>query len=120
MINVSELINDPDFAQRFTVHRKAGVWVAGRFETTDQIIKLSGVIRPLNTKELALLPEGDTIKGGITIYSLEPLFVTHSDGSYGKVSDEVEWRGELYKIIQTQNYLDWGYHKATADRKLGA
>lgn len=119
MINVSELINDPDFAQTFTVTRTTGAWVEGNFtQAIPTTLNIIGIIQPMNTNDMVQLPEGDAIKGAINIYSLTPINTTSQTPS--AVSDQVTWKGEQYKIIQTQNYSDWGYYKASAVRILGA
>lgn len=123
MINVSELITDPDFAQTFTVTRYFGEWVDGRLQEQKSEIPMVGVITPENTSDMNQLPGGDTITGRINIYSLEPLFTTRLKGdnsSRSSTSDEIEWRGEKWKILQTENFLDFGYFKSLAVRKFGA
>lgn len=123
MINVSELITDPDFAQSFTVTRYLGAWVDGRLQEQKSEIPMMGVITPENTSDMNQLPGGDTITGRINIYSLEPLFTTRLQGdnsSRSSTSDEIEWRGEKWKILQTENFLDFGYFKSLAVRKFGA
>ena len=35
MIDVSELITDPDFAVPYKVYRRTGKWVKGRFEVSE-------------------------------------------------------------------------------------
>lgn len=121
-INVSELIQDPDFAQEFTVERKRGSWVQGRFEFTTQTLKRYGVIIP-DAKVIVQTPEGDTIKGAINVYSLEQINTTvlaKNSSERDQVSDEVIWRGESYKVMSVDPYVDFGYYHALAIRKRGA
>lgn len=122
MIDVSELIEDPDFAQSFTVTRRTGHWVDGNFVTTPKTIKMTGVIQPMNTRDVQMLPQGDTVKGAVNIWTTQPLHVTRLDKNEesGAVSDEVTWQGEAYKILEIQNFSDGGYYQAAAVRKLGA
>lgn len=122
MINISELIQDPDFQQNFNVQRTIGDWVTGRFITTPTLIPFSGVIEPLNTRDMQQVPEGDTITGAINVYTNAPIYTTKlllESGADGMLADEMIWQGERYKILTVQNYSDWGYYKATAVRKLG-
>lgn len=123
MLNVSELINDPDFCQTFTVTRNTGDFTDGYFVTTPSAITMTGVIQPLNTEETNQLPEGDRLSGAIKVYTLERVYLTHitqpADNT-GYIADEITWKGEKYKVIQSQNYLDYGYHRTIAIRKLGA
>lgn len=124
MIDVCELIDDPDFCQDFTVIRSTGSWVNGDFVvTTPSTLTMTGVIEPMNTRDMQQLPEGDRITGALNVYTTEPLYTTRlnqSTGNSGGLSDEVVWGGENYKIIQVQNFSDYGYFKAAAVRKLGA
>ena len=120
MINISELITDPDFNQNFNVIRTTGTYVTGRFTTTTTTIAFTGVIDPLNTKDMLQLPEGDTIKGAINVYTLAALNTTQATtAGAGTLPDEVVWMGENYKVLNVKNYADYGYYKATAVRKKG-
>lgn len=124
MLDVSELIQDDDFQQTFVVTRTTGTWVNGRFTNdTPTALILQGIIDPVSSREMVQLPEGDSITGAINIYTLVPLYTTtlnQSTGNTGNISDEVTWRNQSWKIIQTFDYIDYGYFKATATRKLGA
>jgi hypothetical protein len=122
-VNVGELIHDPDFAQDFEVIRKAGKWVDGRFETQASTIPMRGVVVPNSTKGLVQSPDGDAIQGTIEIYTHEALYTTQlSEESFtaDRVSDEVVWRRQTWKIIDTEDFRDYGYYKAIAERKRGA
>jgi hypothetical protein len=124
MIDVSELINDPDFCQAFTVTRKAGVFMNGDFVMAQTSpLPFTGVIEPMNTRDMAMFPEGDTLKGMINVYTLLPIFPTMLNPQTrdaGTFSDEITWQGEQYKVVQVQNFSDFGYYKSAASRKLGA
>ena len=54
LLNVGELITDPDFCQNFQIKRREGTWNKGRFETTEEVIDTYGIIDPQTTKELVL------------------------------------------------------------------
>jgi len=121
MINIAEMITDPDFCQSFVLTRSSGTFVNGRFTPSLETIALTGILRPANTKDIQMLPVGDVIRGELVVYSLQPIYTTRADhGNGAGLSDEVTWQGENYKIIQVQNYSDFGYYKALATRKLGA
>lgn len=123
MINISEMISDPDFVQSFTVTRRLGSWENGNFETNPTIFSLSGVVLPMKTRDVVILPGGDQLTGAIEIYTLQPLFTTKlgpMSGVDGCQSDEVSWQGEAWKIYQVLDYEDYGYFKNIAIRKQGA
>ncbi|GED71177.1 hypothetical protein BRE01_48790 [Brevibacillus reuszeri] len=116
MIDVSEVITDPDFAQPFTVHRKGGDWVKGRWVSSDvPPIRMTGVVIVADAKTLEQLPEGDRVTGLMSFYSTQELFETREEGT----SDQIEWRGERYRVKRVFPYVDYGYYKAVAERVKG-
>lgn len=121
MIDVSELMSDPDFAQSYLVHRMSGSWVEGEFIQNESVINFYGPITVANTKDVNMLPEGDRIVGLMTFYTTSdnPIFVTRNLDTDQGTSDEIEWRGERYKVMQIFPYHDYGYIKAIGTRKLG-
>lgn len=120
-LQITELITDPDFCQSFTITRLTGSVVKGDFITTPETFETTGIIRPANTNDIQMVPEGDRVTGMVTVYTSNQLYVTRRNGSNAPgLSDEITWQGEQYKIIQTANYSDYGYFKSMAVRKLGA
>jgi hypothetical protein len=115
MINVAEIIHDPDFCQPYTLYRKTTVLVGGRPRHTEKIIQRNGVITAATTKDLLQVPEGDRVKGIIAVYDTEPLQVTNETGT----SDEILWHDERYRLFQLWPYKDYGYYKALAERIAG-
>ncbi len=125
MINISEIVTDPDFAQTFTVHRRKGVFSErGRFEPVDSTLPMTGAIIPATTKELAVLPEADRINGAVMVYVTQRLYVTGlltaADLEEGRLSDELAWHGDRWKIVQVRDFADFGYYRAMATRKAAA
>jgi len=119
MIAVSRVISNPSFRQPFTVYRRSGNFVAGGYQETEVTVSMSGIASPTKSKDIDQLPEGDRITESMTFYTIDPLYVTHSDGTQG-TSDQVLYRGERYKLVQVKNYLDYGYNKAIGVRLSGA
>ncbi|MGG3012294.1 hypothetical protein ABEO98_22770 [Brevibacillus parabrevis] len=115
MINVSEVITDPDFAQSYLVHRRTNEWVAGRPSETETSINMLGVITVADAKTLEQLPEGDRVTGMMSFYATVPIYETSEQGT----SDQIEWRGELYRVKKVFPYGDYGYWKAVAERMAG-
>lgn len=120
MIDVSEVINDPDFMQSFTVYRKSGDFASGGYVETETVITMQGIILPLTTKDILQLPEGDRITENKAFYSTAPLYVTrnNADGTSG-TSDEIVHGGVRYRLYQVKNYQDYGYFKAISMRMQG-
>ena len=115
MINVAELIHDPDFCQPYTLYRQTSTWLAGRSQPTEVAIQRSGVIIAANSKDLLQAPEGDRTKGIVAVYDTEPLLVTNEAGT----SDEIIWHDERYRLFQVWPYKDYGYYKALGERIVG-
>lgn len=121
MIDVSELIIDPDFAQPYMVHRMSGDFVAGRFVEIPTTLQFYGVVIAANVKDVNMMPEGDRIAGLMVFYTTadNPIFVTRNLDNNKGTSDQIEWRGELYRIMQTYPYNDYGFIKAIGTRMVG-
>lgn len=108
MIDVAELIHDPDFCVNFNIFRKSGSWVKGRWITEDEIIPVTGIVTAVNSKDLQILAEGDRTNGLKTFYAIEEL-----RGSSDKATADVcEYKGKQYRLIQDFDYSDFGYYKA--------
>jgi hypothetical protein len=115
-INVSKVIKSPKFVQTYTVFRKTGDWVSGRFVSTESQIKVSGVVTPPNAKEILQVPEGDRTTGVMCFHSTQELFVTRPEGT----SDEIVWKGIRYRVSQVMPWIDYGYWKAFGVRMEGS
>lgn len=68
-----------------------------------------------------MLPEGDRIAGLMTFYSTadKPIYTTRNKDDDKGTSDELEWRGERYRVLQVFPYNDFGYVKALGTRMSG-
>ncbi len=133
MINVTDIVNDPDFSQSFYIFRSKGQYVQGGFVDTKTPIQFYGSIQVANPEELELLPEGDRRKGVISIHSEKPLYLSNNHGdafeqSFGKsgfgsensnLSDIVQWRNQQYKCTYRYPWGDFGYFKTLAVRMSG-
>lgn len=116
MINVSEVITDPDFAQTYVVYRQSGEWVRGSWQASaEKQLRITGVITVADAKTLEQLPEGDRVTGLMCFYAIQELFQTREEGT----SDQIEWRGERYRVKQVFPYGDYGYWKAVGQRMAG-
>jgi len=118
MIDVAEIINDPDFYQSYIIHRKGGYWLGGTWKETDTEISSGGVVIACNAKDLEQIPEGDRVKGMMCFYNTSPLYVTRDNGQKG-TSDQIFWNSELYRLDQVFPYSDYGYYKAIGYRIKG-
>lgn len=110
MIDVSELLTDPDFCTEFTLVKKTGEFVQGKFVTQEEEINIVGVTEPVSGRELEILPEADRLKNLRTFYA--PSDVPLSVSSDGTISDSIIYGGKRFKLISGQNYSDFGYWQA--------
>lgn len=131
MINVAEIVNDPDFAQSFYLIRSTGSFALGGFQTTPTTIPMYGVIEVAKEKELATLPEGDRISGAMAFYTSDPIYMTNVDAnpSYGagnfgvtakRISDVVLWHNQQFRVVKDSVWSDFGYYKTIGVRMSGA
>jgi hypothetical protein len=118
MIDVSDILSDPDLAQPFTIKRSRGEFAAGGYTQTTTTVQSFGVIIVAQGRELEQVPEGDRVKGAIVVYSAKPLYLTHGDNQPG-LSDTIIWRGDSYRLAKLYPYMDFGYYKAVGVRISG-
>lgn len=114
LVDVSEVITDPDFNQSFTVYRKKGTWTNGRFVVTETSFTTNGIIISQSNEELDLTAQGALISSQISIWTYSVLYVTSQDGTPQTddyLSDEVEYKGQRYLVMSARNMIDYGYHK---------
>lgn len=117
LLNIGELIEDPDFCQDFKIIRRIGSWNLGRFVTTEQVIDTYGIIDPGSTNQMQFNPDGVLIKGIIKVYTHMELYTTHKkivDGQEENYnSDILLWDNHRYLILDEDNYKDYGYRSYT-------
>lgn len=120
MINVGRIVNSRNFSQPFTVFRKSGKWVGGRWVPSEDPIKMQGTVTAMNPKDLLQVPEGDRVTGMMCFYSEKPLYTTRSETDWedGGTSDEIVWRDNRYRIFSVVPWGDFGYVKAFGVRMV--
>lgn len=121
MLDISELIVDPDFAQSYKVYRKSGDWVDGVFVEGEISVQFYGPITPANVQDVNMLPEGDRIAGLMVFRTTRdnPFLITRNTAGNMGTSDQPEWKNERYKIMQVLPWDDFGYMKAIGTRMAG-
>ena len=139
MLNISELIHDPDFVQEqmITVYRQFGKWVKGKWtagalvngtfvEGAELTLQVAGVIIPASIQDIEQIPESDRVRTLMSFYTTSdfPIYTTHvaatEQGPNGGTSDQILWKNERYRIFQVNPYSDYGYWKAIGARMAGA
>lgn len=122
MINVSELLVDPDFIQSLTGTRNTYQIAttgdeAGEPMVTATPLSFTGAAMPLkDQKDIILLPEGLRNLDGVVIYTNFELKATSGDGgevtAQPAIVDEVNHHGQAFTLIVVQNWSEYGYYKA--------
>ena len=116
LIQMSEIVNDPDFAQPFTALRSVGSWLNGVWQSVTSEVQLYGVIAEPTVRELEMMAVGDVVKGHMIFWSSQAIYGTHATEGVGGSSDILVWRGENYRVLLVHQYLDYGFYRALATR----
>lgn len=114
MVNVSELIGDPDFTQ------PGGVEVIRRKCTVEnhlqkieeEKINVTAVVIVSSASEKQMLDYADRITEAISVYTYKPLHTTgrlteEAEDNY--LSDIVVWKGIRYTVMSCEDYEQQGY-----------
>jgi hypothetical protein len=118
MIDLSDIVVDPDLAEEFTIVRTTGSfqrggWVAG----APTQLAAYGVVSVVNERELSMVPEGDRVKGSLAFYATREVYLTGAAG--GRISDKILFKGEYYRIVNVAPWGSFGYWKAIGVRMAG-
>lgn len=121
MINVSELINDPDFAQPGGVNfiRRKCTVVNHRPSVTETKMNVVGIITIADDTSVEMLPEADRSTESIHVFTYEQLFTTgRKDDTAvdGYLSDIVIWQGVKYKVMKCLDDSQYGFCRSTAEK----
>jgi len=121
MLNPSRILSSPHFQQTWEVFRSTGSFQLGGWVEDAQSpasFIMSGAVWPSTNKEIQQVPEGDRVTGMMSFASTQPLYVTHASGIAG-TSDQIEWHGEKYRLVQIMNFSDYGFYVAVGVRMEG-
>lgn len=132
MIDLSDIVHDPDFERDIVIGRTSG----GHFEkskyvSSTTIITVRGIlVNPKNSREIIQTQQGDIAAGYVQIYvdSDTPIYVTRDDSTdadtENNISDVViDGYGTAhetrYRITNVYDRSQWGVIEAQA-QKVGA
>lgn len=106
LIDVSELMSDPDFASGFALERRIQyVNDHGRNETTVELTEgLSGSIQPASGKTLDLFPDLVRASDQLEIWTTTRLQIP----SPRAAGDIIVWQSRRYTVVAARDYSDWG------------
>ena len=122
MISLEDIVNDPDFAEQFSIERSSGAFVMGVYEQTQNIVKAYGVVTPSNPEEMQQVAEGDRLLGSITVKSSTQFLLsqTTAGGGQENVADVIDWNNDRYRVVYLWPWQDFGYYKCIANRIASA
>ena len=108
VINVSEAL-DSDTAQIVTVIRTAaGSYVDGLYvKGSTSTFKTMASVQQPTPEQLEILPEGEKSKDVKLFISKKPIRTTDDDA--GLVADIVMYKGQRYKIINSEDWDNYGH-----------
>ena len=107
LINVDEILGDPDFFDDFDATRFVRiVGDNGRVTDVPQNFTISACIQPATNQLLEQLPEASRLTTGsnIAIYTANEL-VALSDTYAG---DVVHWKNRDYRVLNVNDWSDFG------------
>lgn len=118
MINISELINDPDFCQPngISVTRTTTYIVNHRVSEETVEIKLTGIITIADENEDSMLSEADLNSERIHIFTYNRLKTVGIDKLDGKEygADIVHFNGNDYIVRYCLDDAQYGFCRSTA------
>ena len=115
--DVTALTVDPELgAVSFTILRHKGSWIGGRFvkdTQSQQSISAIGIIQPPSPAQLSFFPQGQKREGQIVIYTMTEMQMIEGEDA----SDDVVWRGDTYKVIRADRWLDYGFNIVYCEKR---
>ncbi len=105
MIDVSELITDPDFAKTFTVRRRVqSVNDYGEVSHTETDFDVVGCIQAGSVSPLTRDPDYEMTHDDITVYSPVALIGLKQSNA----PDHILYRGNTYVVKKIYDWFDYG------------
>lgn len=118
MINVSELIEDPDFCQPNGIKVTRSIITIENHIPVEKKKKLivQGIITISNENEDTMEPEADRNSEAIHIFTYERLKTVGIDKVNGKNygADLITYNGVTYKVVNCLDDAQYGFCRSTA------
>lgn len=106
-LDVSEVIDDPDFADPIViVRRRQTVDHHGRASVRETRVNAIGVIIQASGETLMREPEGASIRAGVGIDVYTKTAVAPANGRYD--ADEIEWQSQRYTVESVKDWSNFG------------
>lgn len=105
LVDVTELLSDPDFVEDFTVVRSTRTMDQhGRVVDLPGQFSTYGSVQPTSGSTLMLLPEAERIGGFITVVTMFPL-IALSDST---APDRIIWHNKTYQVKMLNDWSEYG------------
>ena len=105
LLDVSDVLADPDFADTMTVARSVQtVGDNGRVQISSQTIPISGVVTSDAGDILERVANGSRLKGSITVHTTFQLVASDGDTD----ADVITWAGREYTVASVNDYSRYG------------
>lgn len=111
MIDVSEIVVDPDFVQPFTYIRRQMVWNNGRKSVDETEYTATGTIIADDSRNMEIQPGGALITGAIRLWTHEQLYTTSRQEDDNYLADLVVYKGQRYIVHNDRNLNEYGYNR---------
>ena len=118
--DVLDIIDDPEVGGGvpFQVRRVLNKRIMGDVKQTEEIFNATGNIQPSEKTSQASTPE-DIKTERIVIYSTFEFIMGANNGAEFTGPDEILHNGNTYRLISVENWKEWGFMIAHAERVLG-
>lgn len=118
MINISELITDPDFAQPngISFERTTIEIVNHRPVPTTNEYNIPGIITIGDLNTNTLQQNGNQNTEAIHTYTLEPLLPVGESSDEAYLADIVLFNGQRYQVTTCLNDGQYGFYHSTANK----
>jgi len=110
MIDVSEIFDDPEFAQVIPVQRGQGEYLPdGTWSQGYQAGNALAIVHPVKPDDLQLLDEGERHLPCKKVMSYDAI----------GIGDLIEYQGHTWRLSQLSDWSDYGYYNGIAVRHDG-
>lgn len=118
LIDVSELLTDPDFTNTVTLIRRAStVNTHGENTMVETSSSITAVVQGANTESLERVPEGARLSDLIDVYYKGQLTAESPSG----YADVIVWGGKRYQVFEVvEDFMNFGAGFTKAVCKLEA
>lgn len=114
LLDVSELLGDPDFFDNYPVLRaNRTIDQHGRVQNALAPFTIVACIQPATSQQVEMLPEATRISGGTIAVVTQTRLVALSPSTAG---DIVQYKSRNWRVVQIDDWSEWGegYYLAMA------